>query len=47
MFSSEAGKTFQGMLDVEVARSSSTGISLGLAEAIVTQLGAGLSDQVK
>ena len=47
MFSSEAGKTFQGMLDVEVARSSSAGISLGLAEAIVTQLGAGLSDQVK
>ena len=47
MFSSEAGKTFQGMLDVEVARSSSTGITLGLAEAIVMQLGAGLSDQVK
>ncbi len=47
MFSSEAGKTFQGMLDVEVARNSSAGINLGLAEAIVMQLGAGLSDKVK
>ena len=47
MFASEACKPFQGMLDVEVARSIATGISLGLAEAIVTQLGAGLSDQVK
>ncbi|MDC0135584.1 rod-binding protein [Sulfitobacter sp.] len=47
MFSSEAGKTFQGMLDVEVARNSSAGINLGLAEAMVLQLGAGLSDKVK
>lgn len=42
LFSSEAGKTFQGMLDVEMARASSRNMNLGIADAMVTQLGRGL-----
>lgn len=42
MFASEAGKTFQGMLDVEVARNSTRGVNLGIADAMVEQLGRAL-----
>jgi len=35
------------MLDVEVARSSSSGVNLGIAEALVEQLGSGLSGRMK
>ncbi len=39
LFSSEASKTFQGMLDTEVARSATRGVNLGIADAMVQQLG--------
>jgi flagellar protein FlgJ len=42
LLTSEAGKTFQGMLDTEVSRSATRGVNLGIADAMVRQLGRAL-----